>query len=75
MNKKTRNRLNKILSQIQDLKEEIQVIENEEQEKFDNLPEGLQGSEMGESMEAAINALSECADHLDSAEESLMEIE
>ena len=52
MNKKRRARLERIWSS----KEEII---DEEQDAFDNLPEGIQCSEKGESMESGLEALVE----------------
>jgi hypothetical protein len=43
----------------------------EEQEYFDNMPEGIQGSKKGEKAEAAIDALQEAKDTLETAMDSL----
>lgn len=39
MNNDRRARINKIISALQDLNEEISAIRDEEQEAFDNMPE------------------------------------
>lgn len=45
--------------------ERIEAVMDEEQECFDNLPEGIQMSERGEHMEECIDNLSEIIDMLD----------
>lgn len=69
MNKRDRTRVEAIVSElngfagkVNDLAEELRTLADAEQEKFDNLPEGLQQSEMGQNIESAANALSEIAD-------------
>jgi F0F1-type ATP synthase membrane subunit b/b' len=42
-----------------DAKTMIEELRDEEQEKFDNLSEGLQASERGQNIEAAVGALDE----------------
>lgn len=51
------------------LAEEVDGIKDEEQEYFDNMPEGLQGSERGETAEAAVNNLEVASDSLTTASE------
>ena len=41
MNKAQRKELQKILDQLEPMIHEINALQNDEQEKFDNLPEGL----------------------------------
>lgn len=57
MNNDRRNRIRKLISQLEDIQNEIENILSEEQEAFDNMPEGFQESERGEKMQAAINYL------------------
>ena len=51
MNAKRRKRLEQIISQLENLQQEVQEMAEQERESFDNLPEGLQASERGEAME------------------------
>ena len=58
MNKNTRRKLMGISAQlcaykesIEDLKNDVEAIRDDEGEKYDNLPEGLQESEMGETLQ------------------------
>lgn len=57
MNNDRRNRIRKLISQLEDIRDEIENILSEEQEAFDNMPEGFQESERGEKMQEAINYL------------------
>lgn len=48
MNAERRKRLSAALEQLEAAKSEIEEIQQEEQEAYDNMPEGLQESERGE---------------------------
>lgn len=48
--------------------EELRSLADAEQEKFDNLNEGLQASEQGQAYEAAAEALGEAADACESGD-------
>jgi septal ring factor EnvC (AmiA/AmiB activator) len=52
-----------------DAKTMIEELRDEEQEKFDNLSEGLQASERGQNIEAAVSALDEAMNAFDAVEE------
>lgn len=58
-----------MISEAYDLVEQgkslIDTALEEEQECYDNLPEGIQYSEKGEEMEENIENLQECSDGLD----------
>lgn len=57
------------LDELQDLtneiKEAIENIQLEEQEYYDNMPEGLQQSDRGYAADQAVNSLEEAASALD----------
>lgn len=57
MNKDRRKRLEKIRHAINLLAVDVENIRDEEQEAFDNLPESIQGSTMGEDMVCNVDAL------------------
>lgn len=59
MNQKQRDSLNALIGKLEEIKSEVETAQNEEQEKFDNLSEGLQQSERGQAMEQAANDLEE----------------
>lgn len=63
MNKDRRERLEAILA-------EIEEIRDEEEEAFNSLPESLQGGAKGEAMESAIEALGEAVDAVTTAMEA-----
>lgn len=74
MNKQRRKILGELASQLAAIREAIEAVRDEEQEAFDNLPEGLQQGERGEAMESAIDTLENVATDLESAESSLGEL-
>jgi hypothetical protein len=59
MNAKRRKWLEKIISQLEDLQQEVQEMAGQERECFENLPDGLQESERGETMEENADDLDE----------------
>jgi len=72
MNKARRKQLDNASALVQEAKGKLDdakgLIEDalcEEEESFDNLPEGLQQSERGEAMEAAKDNMQEAIDELD----------
>ena len=48
MNKQRRKRIQEALEIIEEAKAILEEVQEEEQEAFDNMPEGLQSSERGE---------------------------
>ena len=67
MNAPRRKSIQEVIDQLEELKSTIETLMDEEQEAYENLPENLQGSERGEAM-------SEAADNLDSAYNSMDEV-
>lgn len=57
MNKQRRKRIEEALERIQEGLDILEEVGEEEQEAFNNLPEGLQESEKGETMEQNIETL------------------
>lgn len=53
--------LNEYAAEAIAIQDEIQTLADEEQEKFDNLPEGLQYSDRSSALEDAANALNDAA--------------
>lgn len=74
MNKDTRKLLDKIKEDIDSSINALEVIMEEEREKFDNLPESLQNSDKGDDLADAIgnldNAISNLSEAIDSIEEA-----
>ena len=50
-------------------------MKDDEQGKFDNMPESLQNAEGGEKMQSAISALEDAASSIDAAVESIQTAE
>ena len=67
MNKPRRKQLEDIITKLDELKEALEVLQKEEEEYRDNIPENLQGSERYEKAEAACDNLYEAASSLDEA--------
>ena len=60
---------------LEDIKSGFEAARDDEQEYFDNMPEGLQGSEKGERAESAVSALGEIIAKLEEMIEALGEIQ
>lgn len=61
MNKERRKRIDEAMIHLDNIKEFIEEIQLEEEDAYDNLPEGLQYSERGEAMQEASDNLSSAA--------------
>lgn len=57
MNKARRKALEKISDKLMELQVDLQYVHEEEEEAYDNMPEGLQYSERGDEMQEAISAM------------------
>ncbi len=57
MNNARRAALQAIRTKVIGLQNDLEALKDEEQEAFDNLPEGLQETERGEKMEAAVETI------------------
>lgn len=75
MNNKRRKAIEQIAVKLEDLKTEFEFLRDEEQEAFDNLPEGIQASERGEAMETIIYNMEEVLENLESALDGMNELE
>lgn len=73
MNKARRKFIQQIMDTLTDIKENIDLIREEEQESYDNLPESLQESERGEAVSSAIYNLEDAMEDIDLAIETLEE--
>lgn len=81
MNNKTRKDLRKIAERITDLaglleqiKDDLADMQEQEQEKYDNLPEQLQDTEKGCALCESAESLYELVDRLDTLLSDLWEI-
>lgn len=59
-----------IEAKLDEFKSRVESIRDEEQEKYDNMPESLQGGDKGDAMQEGIQYLEDSMDALDSAIEA-----
>ena len=74
MNNVRRKQIREAMELIHQAYEILSVVTEEEQDAFDNLPEGLQESEKGEQIEANVEELEDACDNLDETYETLAEL-
>lgn len=74
MNDTRRRRISELKTQIKDAIKRLDSILNDEQNAFDNMPEGLQSSYRGMCSEDAIDSMEEVSEKLDEVIELLNEI-
>lgn len=71
MNKDRRARISAAISALEGLGALLRDLENEEQEAYDNMPEGLQSGDRGNTMQDTINYLASAAGEVEQAAEEL----
>lgn len=74
MNKQRRNRLQKVIDQLEELKQEVSSICEEEQEEYNNMPENLQDGERCSQMYENISTLEDQESNFDELIENLQEV-
>jgi hypothetical protein len=74
MNKARRKWLESIIDVLTEQKDQIELVVEEEQEAYDNLPESIQYSERGEAMSDTVSDLEYAASDLEDILETLQEI-
>jgi len=67
MNMQRRKRIEKVGRLLEELLEEVEALQEEEQEAYENMPESLQSSERGEAMYEAAENLSSAANCIEEA--------
>ncbi len=65
MNKQRRKQLSEISTAIDNARAELEMVADDEQAYFDDMPENLQGSERGEAAEECADQLCELHNELD----------
>ena len=77
MNKTTRKELSSYLDELNEIKESIQCIADDEQDKADNMPDNLQMSEkhdlyeeIAEKLNDAVSSIEEATDYIQEAIDS-----
>lgn len=74
MNKERRKRLQEVVDKLLDIQSELEAVKDEEQECYDNMPEGLQASSRGEEMEENVSYLEDAIEETDGLIESINQI-
>lgn len=74
MNKAQRKELSEHISGLEEIKSALETMQEDEIEKLDNMPEGLQESERGEKMQEGIDQLDYANNSLQEAIDNLQEI-
>jgi len=75
MNNARRKKIEDITTRIETLVTDLEEIRDDEQSAFDSIPESLQESEKGETMQAHIENLESCVSSLNDVLSYLSEIE
>lgn len=65
MNAARRKRIEEVMSQLEPLKELVDDILSEEQDAYENMPEGLKSSARGEAAENAVASLESASGQLE----------
>lgn len=74
MNKKRRKALEEIASQVEELRESLQGLLDEEEEAYSNMPESLLCSERNQYMYDGISSMEESVSSLDDVADNLRDI-
>lgn len=74
MNKQNRKDLEKLIDKLDEIKTDIEFMQEDEESKYDNLPEGIQDSEKGDAMQEAIEYLGYAVDSIDEAIDNLQTV-
>lgn len=74
MNKTRRKTISKIVDQLAKISDELENIQNEEEEAYENLPENLQCSQIADDMSGYIDLLSDATQNINDARDYLEEI-
>lgn len=67
MNKQRRKRLEEVFNLIDQAKDILEEVKDEEQDAYENLPENFQNGDRGEEMQGYIEMLDEAYGYLDDA--------
>ena len=75
MNKLQRKVLDEIVEKLESIRNDLEGLNSEEQDKFDNLPESLQESDRGRALEANADLFGCVVSDIESVINSLSEVE
>lgn len=71
MNADRRKQLAAIIERIESCVSDLEMLRDEEQEYYDNMPEGIQSGERGETAEQAVQNMDEAIEALQSASDCI----
>ena len=74
MNKSRRKELSSIITELENLKERLDFLSEEEQEAADNMPESLQGSHQFFTMEENVSEIDDANEELSAVIDTLQEV-
>ena len=74
MNKQRRAALGKIVATIYQAYADLETINNEEQDAYDNLPDSLRDGDKGEAMQEAIDNMESALQGLEDAKDYLTDL-
>ena len=74
MNKARRKMLQDIIDELDAQREQIEAVQMEEQDAYDNLPESIQYSERGETMSENASDLEQATSDLEDVISTLQEV-
>lgn len=74
MNRERRKRLMQLSEKLSEVRTSLEIILQEEEEAFDNMPESLQESERGEQMQEYIETIGEAISGIEDTESNLEDI-
>lgn len=71
MNKQRRKMLEDAQEKLLEIRGQIEAVKDEEQEAFDNMPEGLQSGEKGETISGNLDILQDIVDQLEEIDSNI----
>lgn len=74
MNKKRRERVAAAVGMIETALGILEEVENEEQEAYDNMPDGLRDGDKGSAMSEVIDAIQNSRQEIESGKDSLVDV-
>lgn len=74
MNKQNRRDIEKLIEKLDEVKTDLEFMQDDEESKYDNLPEGIQDSDRGDAMQEAIEYLGYAVDSIDEAIDNLQTV-
>lgn len=74
MNKARRKELRRIVEELSTLREDLDAVASEEREAYDNLPESLQESDRGCTMEEAADELDDICSEIEELKDRVQSV-